>query len=159
LRDVYSVRGSSNRDSSFKNNVLTNTKKSSEKVQVSDRTNKRPDVAARNVILNKKIVTDVDVKNALKVKDALCVSYAKVLKELLLFKSMLEIECRTPRNQGNRSADNERRVVPVETPINDLVVQDGLDGYEWNYQAEEGPTDFALMAHSSDIANSSNSEV
>nr|GEZ48697.1 ribonuclease H-like domain-containing protein [Tanacetum cinerariifolium] len=29
-------------------------------------------------------------------------------------------------NQGNRSGDNERRVVPVETPASALVVQDGL---------------------------------
>nr|GEX36861.1 hypothetical protein [Tanacetum cinerariifolium] len=67
-------------------------------------------------------------------------------------------ECRAPRNQGNRSGDNERRVVPVETHASSLVVQDGLGRYDWSYQAEEGPTDFALMAHSSDSANSSNSE-
>nr|GEX20426.1 ribonuclease H-like domain-containing protein [Tanacetum cinerariifolium] len=67
-------------------------------------------------------------------------------------------ECHAPRNQGNRSADNERRVVLVETPSNALVVQDGLGGYDRSYQAEEGPTDFALMAHSSNSANSSNSE-
>nr|GEW23314.1 hypothetical protein [Tanacetum cinerariifolium] len=35
-------------------------------------------------------------------------------------------ECRAPRNQGNMSADNKRRVVPVETPANALMVQDGL---------------------------------
>nr|GEU50119.1 hypothetical protein [Tanacetum cinerariifolium] len=35
-------------------------------------------------------------------------------------------ECRASRNQGNRSADNKRRVVPVETPASALVVQDGL---------------------------------
>nr|GEU81203.1 retrovirus-related Pol polyprotein from transposon TNT 1-94 [Tanacetum cinerariifolium] len=67
-------------------------------------------------------------------------------------------EFHAPRNQGNRSVDNERKVVLVETPASALVVQDGLGGYEWSYQAEEGPTDFALMAHSSDLANSSNSE-
>nr|GEV64460.1 hypothetical protein [Tanacetum cinerariifolium] len=67
-------------------------------------------------------------------------------------------ECRAPRNQGNRSTDNERRVVPVETPASALVVQDGLGGYDWSYQAEEGPTDFALMAHSSDSTHSSNSK-
>nr|GEX54691.1 hypothetical protein [Tanacetum cinerariifolium] len=69
-------------------------------------------------------------------------------------------ECHAPMNQGNRSGDNERRVVPVETPASALVVQDGLvetpasalvvqdglGGYDWSYQAEEGPTDFALMA-------------
>nr|GEU51706.1 ribonuclease H-like domain-containing protein [Tanacetum cinerariifolium] len=39
-------------------------------------------------------------------------------------------ECHVPRNQGNRSGDNERRVVPVETPASALVVQDGLGGYD-----------------------------
>nr|GEX68290.1 hypothetical protein [Tanacetum cinerariifolium] len=68
-------------------------------------------------------------------------------------------ECRALRNQGNMSADNERRVVLVETPASALVVQDGLGGYDWSYQAEEGPTNFILMAHSSDSANSSNSKV
>nr|GEY90182.1 hypothetical protein [Tanacetum cinerariifolium] len=58
--------------------------------------------------------------------------------------------------KGNRSADNERRVVSVENPASALVVQDGLGGYDWSYQAEEGPTDFVLMAHSSDSTNSSN---
>nr|GEY45825.1 ribonuclease H-like domain-containing protein [Tanacetum cinerariifolium] len=56
------------------------------------------------------------------------------------------------------SAKNEKRVVPVETPASALVVQDGLGRYDWSYQAEEGPTDFTLMAHSSDSANSSNSK-
>nr|GEV92375.1 hypothetical protein [Tanacetum cinerariifolium] len=53
-------------------------------------------------------------------------------------------------DDGNRSSDNERRIVPVETPASALVVQDGLGGYNWSYQAEEGTTDFALMAHASD---------
>ncbi|GKA73091.1 hypothetical protein Tco_0779307 [Tanacetum coccineum] len=35
-------------------------------------------------------------------------------------------ECRAPRNQGNRNGDNTRRVVPVETPANALVVTDGM---------------------------------
>ncbi|GJX15423.1 ribonuclease H-like domain-containing protein [Tanacetum coccineum] len=56
-------------------------------------------------------------------------------------------ECRAPRNQGNRNGDVPRRIVPVETPANALVVQDGIGGYDWSFQAEEGPIDFALMAH------------
>ncbi|GKF90811.1 ribonuclease H-like domain-containing protein, partial [Tanacetum coccineum] len=39
-------------------------------------------------------------------------------------------ECKAPRNQGNRNGDASRRVVPVETPTNALVVQDGLKSYE-----------------------------
>ncbi|GKA79676.1 hypothetical protein Tco_0786272 [Tanacetum coccineum] len=37
-------------------------------------------------------------------------------------------ECRAPRNQGNRNGDVPRRIVPVETPTNALVVQDGIGG-------------------------------
>ncbi|GJV04756.1 ribonuclease H-like domain-containing protein [Tanacetum coccineum] len=66
-------------------------------------------------------------------------------------------ECRAPRNQGNRNGDAPRRIVPVETPANALVVQDGIGGYDWSYQAEEGPTDFALMAHLSSGSSSSSS--
>ncbi|GJW49827.1 ribonuclease H-like domain-containing protein [Tanacetum coccineum] len=65
-------------------------------------------------------------------------------------------ECRAPRNQGNRNRDNTRRVVPIETPANALVVTDRM-GYDWSYQAEEGPIDFALMAHSSSGSSSSSS--
>ncbi|GJX81657.1 ribonuclease H-like domain-containing protein, partial [Tanacetum coccineum] len=57
-------------------------------------------------------------------------------------------ECRAPRNQGNRNGDNTRRIVLVETSTNGLIVTDGM-GYDWSYQAEEGPTDFALMAYTS----------
>ncbi|GJT36134.1 ribonuclease H-like domain-containing protein [Tanacetum coccineum] len=65
-------------------------------------------------------------------------------------------ECRAPRNQGNRNGDNTRRIVPVETPTNALIITDGM-GFDWSYQAEEGPTDFALMAHSSSGSSSSSS--
>nr|GEY76787.1 hypothetical protein [Tanacetum cinerariifolium] len=59
--------------------------------------------------------------------------------------------------QGYRNEDNTRRVVPVETPANALVVADVM-GYDWSYQAEEGPTDFALMAHLSSGSSSSDTE-
>ncbi|GJW08747.1 ribonuclease H-like domain-containing protein [Tanacetum coccineum] len=36
-------------------------------------------------------------------------------------------KCRAPRNQGNRNGDAPRRVVPVETPTNTLVVQDVIE--------------------------------
>ncbi|GJX36442.1 ribonuclease H-like domain-containing protein [Tanacetum coccineum] len=66
-------------------------------------------------------------------------------------------ECRAPRNQENKNRENTRRVVPVETTTsNALISCDGLGDYDWSDQAEEGPTNFALMAYSS---TSSNSEV
>ncbi|GJU06292.1 ribonuclease H-like domain-containing protein [Tanacetum coccineum] len=45
-------------------------------------------------------------------------------------------ECRAPRNQGNRNGDAPRRIVPVETPTNALVVQDGI-GYQMGLESSE----------------------
>ncbi|GKF24859.1 hypothetical protein Tco_0080753, partial [Tanacetum coccineum] len=45
-------------------------------------------------------------------------------------------ECKAPSNQGNRNGDAPRRIVPVETPENALVVQDEICGYDWSYQAK-----------------------
>ncbi|GJW37065.1 hypothetical protein Tco_0059985 [Tanacetum coccineum] len=59
--------------------------------------------------------------------------------------------------QRNRNGDAQRRIVPVETPANALVVQDGIGGYDWSYQADEETTDFALMAHLSSGSSSSSS--
>ncbi|GJY90086.1 putative ribonuclease H-like domain-containing protein [Tanacetum coccineum] len=75
-------------------------------------------------------------------------------------------ECKAPRNQWNRngdagyrSRDNTRRTVPVETSDalvvqdNALIVQDGL-GYDWSYIAQDEPTEFALMAYTSNSSGS-----
>nr|GEY93897.1 hypothetical protein [Tanacetum cinerariifolium] len=63
---------------------------------------------------------------------------------------------RAPRNQDNKHKESSRRSMPVKTPtFTALVSCDGLDGYEWSDQAEEGPN-YALMAFSS---SSSNSEI
>ncbi|GJS17843.1 hypothetical protein Tco_0412315 [Tanacetum coccineum] len=74
---VLGVRRPLNKDSPLKNSALSNTKKSSEKVEVSLRSNKNTYVASKNVVLNKKIITDVVVQNALKANDVLCVLCAK----------------------------------------------------------------------------------
>ncbi|GKA93307.1 retrovirus-related pol polyprotein from transposon TNT 1-94 [Tanacetum coccineum] len=65
-------------------------------------------------------------------------------------------ECRATRNQENQNKENTRRVVPVETTTSNALVSCDGSGYDWSDQAEEGPTNFALMAYSS---TSSNSEV
>ncbi|GJX10171.1 retrovirus-related pol polyprotein from transposon TNT 1-94, partial [Tanacetum coccineum] len=68
-------------------------------------------------------------------------------------------ECRAPRNQGNKNGDAPRRNAPVDTSTtNALVVQDGIGGYDWSFQAEEGITNFALMAYTSQGSSSSDSE-
>ncbi|GJR80145.1 putative ribonuclease H-like domain-containing protein [Tanacetum coccineum] len=79
-------------------------------------------------------------------------------------------KCRAPRNQGNmnrdagyRSRDNTRKTVPVETSDalviqdNALIVQNGL-GYDWSYIAQDEPTEFDLMAYTSN-SSSANTEV
>ncbi|GKC50487.1 ribonuclease H-like domain-containing protein, partial [Tanacetum coccineum] len=54
-------------------------------------------------------------------------------------------ECREPRNQENLNKNAPRRNAPVDTSTtNALVVQDGIGGYDWSFQAEEGLTNFAL---------------
>ncbi|GJY75620.1 hypothetical protein Tco_0480736 [Tanacetum coccineum] len=69
-------------------------------------------------------------------------------------------ECRAPRNQDSRNKEPTRRIVPVEETISNALVSQCDDfGYDWSDQAEEGPTNFALMAYSSTSLNSStNSE-
>nr|GEV21571.1 retrovirus-related Pol polyprotein from transposon TNT 1-94 [Tanacetum cinerariifolium] len=76
LSATSSVRRSSDRDSLFKDSVVSNTKNSAEKVEVSDKTNKKPDVASKNVALNT-FVTNDEIKNALIAKNVLCVTCAK----------------------------------------------------------------------------------
>ncbi|GJT43139.1 ribonuclease H-like domain-containing protein [Tanacetum coccineum] len=64
-------------------------------------------------------------------------------------------ECRALRE--NRNRELVRRNVTVETTeTKALVAQDGL-GYDWSDQAEEGPTNFALMAYTSSGSSSSSS--
>ncbi|GJU31074.1 putative reverse transcriptase domain-containing protein [Tanacetum coccineum] len=51
-----------------------------------------------------------------------------------------------------------RRNAPVDTSTtNALVVQDRIGGYDWSFQAEEGITNFALMAYASQGSSSSSS--
>nr|GEU48235.1 hypothetical protein [Tanacetum cinerariifolium] len=62
-------------------------------------------------------------------------------------------ECRAPRNQNNKHKESSRRSVPVETSaFITLVSCDGLGGYDWSDQADEG-LNYALMAFSSSSSN------
>ncbi|GJV96258.1 putative ribonuclease H-like domain-containing protein [Tanacetum coccineum] len=56
-------------------------------------------------------------------------------------------ECRAPRENRNREAIR-RNVIVETTETKALVAQDRL-GYDWSDQAEEGPTNFALMVYTS----------
>ncbi|GKG42090.1 putative ribonuclease H-like domain-containing protein, partial [Tanacetum coccineum] len=58
-------------------------------------------------------------------------------------------ECKAPRNQEYKNKESTRRNIPVETSTSIALVScDGLGGYDWSDQAEEGPN-YALMAYSS----------
>nr|GEW69280.1 hypothetical protein [Tanacetum cinerariifolium] len=62
---------------------------------------------------------------------------------------------RAPRSQDTKYKDNTRRTMHVETPASAALVScDALGGYDWSDQAEDGPTNFALMASSSTSSNS-----
>ncbi|GKA51349.1 hypothetical protein Tco_0744545 [Tanacetum coccineum] len=58
------------------------------------------------------------------------------------------------KNQENRNRENTRRVVPVETITSNALMSCDGSGYDWSDQAEEGLTNFALMAYSSTNSNS-----
>ncbi|GJR15190.1 putative ribonuclease H-like domain-containing protein [Tanacetum coccineum] len=69
-------------------------------------------------------------------------------------------ECRAPRNQDNKK-EVSRRSVPIETSTSTALVScDGVIGYDWSDQAEEG-LNYVLMAYSSlsfdlEVSNDSN---
>ncbi|GJR77006.1 ribonuclease H-like domain-containing protein [Tanacetum coccineum] len=64
-------------------------------------------------------------------------------------------ECKALRNQDNKK-ESSRRSVPMETStFTALVSCDGLGGYDWSDQEEEGPN-YALMAYSSLNSDSKN---
>ncbi|GJX83064.1 uncharacterized mitochondrial protein-like protein [Tanacetum coccineum] len=57
-------------------------------------------------------------------------------------------ECRALRNQDYKNKESTRRIMPVETSTSTALVScDGLGGYDWSNQAEEGPN-YALMDYS-----------
>nr|GEV87222.1 putative ribonuclease H-like domain-containing protein [Tanacetum cinerariifolium] len=57
-------------------------------------------------------------------------------------------ECRSPKDtRRTGAAEPHRRTDPVETSTSNALVSqcDGIGSYDWSYQAEEEPTNFALM--------------
>nr|GEV32682.1 putative ribonuclease H-like domain-containing protein [Tanacetum cinerariifolium] len=64
-------------------------------------------------------------------------------------------ECRSPRDKRNK--DTPSRTVPVEVPTSNALVSqcDAVGGYDWSFQADEEPTNYALMAYASSGSSSS----
>nr|GEZ58866.1 putative ribonuclease H-like domain-containing protein [Tanacetum cinerariifolium] len=68
-------------------------------------------------------------------------------------------ECRSPKDtRRTGAAEPQRRNAPVETSTSNALVSqcDGIRSYDWIYQAEEEPANFALMATTSLSSSSKN---
>nr|GEU47289.1 ribonuclease H-like domain-containing protein [Tanacetum cinerariifolium] len=69
-------------------------------------------------------------------------------------------ECRSPKDiRRNGAAEPQRRNILVETSTSNALVSqcDGVGSYDWSFQAEEEPTNHALMTFLS-LSSSSNNE-
>nr|GEY62125.1 hypothetical protein [Tanacetum cinerariifolium] len=70
-------------------------------------------------------------------------------------------ECRLPKDiRRNVQVEPQRRNVLVETSTSNAMVSqcDGVGSYDWSFQAEEEPTNYALMAFTSSSSSSSDNE-
>nr|GEV17790.1 ubiquinol-cytochrome-c reductase complex assembly factor 1 isoform X1 [Tanacetum cinerariifolium] len=67
-------------------------------------------------------------------------------------------ECMSPRDTKNK--DTQRRTVPLETSTSNALVSqcDGVGSHDWSFQADEEPTNNALMAFTSSSSLSSDIE-
>nr|GEV21949.1 hypothetical protein [Tanacetum cinerariifolium] len=67
-------------------------------------------------------------------------------------------ECRSPKDARNK--ETQRRNVLVETSTSNALVSqyDGVGSYYWSFQADEEPTNYALMAFTSLSSLSSDNE-
>nr|GEV97338.1 hypothetical protein [Tanacetum cinerariifolium] len=66
---------------------------------------------------------------------------------------------RSPKDtRRNGAAEPQRRNVPAETSTSTALVSqcDGVGSYDWSFQAEEEPTNYALMAFLSSSSSSDN---
>nr|GEV35297.1 hypothetical protein [Tanacetum cinerariifolium] len=76
--------------------------------------------------------------------------------------AMLTVRARSPKDtRRNGAAEPQRRNVPVETSTSNALVSqcDGVGSYDWSFQSEEEPTNYALMAFTSSSSSSSDNEI
>nr|GEW07212.1 hypothetical protein [Tanacetum cinerariifolium] len=70
-------------------------------------------------------------------------------------------ECRSPKDtRRNVSVEPQRRNLPVETSTSGALVSQcyGVGSYDWSFQAEKEPTNYALMAFTSSSSSISYNE-
>nr|GEV84261.1 hypothetical protein [Tanacetum cinerariifolium] len=83
------------------------------------------------------------------------------LKWQMSIKGHFARECRSPKDsRRNGATELQRRTVPVDTSTSNALVSqcDGTGSYDWSYQVEEEPANYALMDFSSS-SYSSDTEV
>nr|GEU68562.1 hypothetical protein [Tanacetum cinerariifolium] len=83
------------------------------------------------------------------------------LKWQMAMKRHFAMECRSPKDTRRKvAAEPQRRNVPVETSTSNALVSqcDGVGSYDWSFQVEDGPTNYALMAFTSSSSSSSDNE-
>nr|GEZ93724.1 hypothetical protein [Tanacetum cinerariifolium] len=81
------------------------------------------------------------------------------LKWQMTMKGYFARECRSPKDtRKNGAAEPQRRNVLVETSTSNALVSqcDGVGSYDWSFQADKEPTNYALMAFSSSSSSSDN---
>nr|GEV71884.1 retrovirus-related Pol polyprotein from transposon TNT 1-94 [Tanacetum cinerariifolium] len=74
------------------------------------------------------------------------------LKWQMAMKGHFARECRSPKDsRRNGNAEPHRRNVPVKTSTSNALVSqcDSVGSYDWSFQAEEEPTNYALIVFSS----------
>nr|GEV90060.1 hypothetical protein [Tanacetum cinerariifolium] len=84
------------------------------------------------------------------------------LKWQMAMKGHFVRECRSPKDtRKNGTAEPQMKNVPVETSTSNALVSqyDGVGSYDWSFQAEEEPTNYALMAFSSSSFSSDNEKM
>nr|GEZ59348.1 ribonuclease H-like domain-containing protein [Tanacetum cinerariifolium] len=81
------------------------------------------------------------------------------LKWQMAMKGHLAKECRSPKDtRRNGATEPQRRSVPVEISTSNALVSqcNGMGSYDWSFQAEEEPTNYALMSFSSSSSSFDN---
>nr|GEW65480.1 retrovirus-related Pol polyprotein from transposon TNT 1-94 [Tanacetum cinerariifolium] len=71
-------------------------------------------------------------------------------------------ECRSPKDtRRNVAVEPQRRNVPVENSTSNALVSqcNGVGSYDWSFQEEEEPTNYALMAFTSSSSSNSDNEL
>nr|GEU84842.1 hypothetical protein [Tanacetum cinerariifolium] len=84
------------------------------------------------------------------------------LEEIDLKWQMVMLTMRAMRSpKDTRNKETQRRNVLVETSTSNALVSqcDGVGSYDWSFQAEEEPTNYAIMAFTSSSSFSSDNEV